>query len=87
MTDDFGRYLKQEIESSADERFKRVLWHPEDSSKLILATACECRFPPSRISPICRASPTIPTNLRMGNVGVNYHVPKGFKNSFGYGWT
>ena len=40
----FGRYLKQEIESSVDERFTRVLWHPEDSSKLILATPCTCAF-------------------------------------------
>ena len=36
----FGRYLKQEIESSINERFTRVLWHPEDGSKLILITPC-----------------------------------------------
>ena len=44
LVDNFSRYLKQEIESSADERFTRVLWHPEDSSKLIIATPCACAF-------------------------------------------
>ncbi|KAF9647728.1 Elongator complex protein 1 [Thelephora ganbajun] len=37
-TGNYHWYLKQEIESSAEERFTQVLWHPEDSSKLILAT-------------------------------------------------
>ena len=82
MTDDFGRYLKQEIESSADERFKRVLWHPEDSSKLILATACECRFPP--ISDISNLScqPNYPNGLTNGRRGCQLPRFQGIQEQF-----
>jgi elongator complex protein 1 len=62
--DGSGRYLKQEIESSAGERFTRVLWHPEDSSKLILATSCTHLFflAPDVFLMLC-LSPVMPTDI------------------------
>ena len=76
-SDPLNRYLKQEIESSVHERFARVLWHPEDSSKLILATSCTCVFflvwgdPP-----IPCFSPALSEDLRMGDMGISYHIPE-----------
>lgn len=74
--DNSGRYLKQEIESSADERFARVLWHPEDSSKLILATPCMYAFFIWDISLIHRLSSVVPANLRMGDLGIGNYIPE-----------
>lgn len=62
-TDDLDRYLKQEIES-AGERFIRVLWHPEDSSKLLLATSCaRVFFLARRVLLMSHLSPDMPTDI------------------------
>ena len=86
QVDNFGRYLKQEIESSAGERFTRVLWHPEDGSKLILTTPCKYLFPIVRDISLTRSlSQVIPEDIRMGDVGVGDRAPERHWDRCGHG--